>query len=69
MTQQDKQSNQFHTASEFEVEDQQQYWNRYMNSGYQPAIPEDEEPKPHQERDWQPAHDPLNKAFDPEQTH
>ena len=69
MTQQDKQSNQFQTTSEYEVKEQQQYWNRYMNQGYQPAFPEDEEPKPHQERDWEHAHEPLNKAFDPDQTH
>jgi len=69
MTQQDKQSNQFQATSEYEVKEQQKYWNRYMNQGYQPAFPEDEEYRPHQERDWEHAHEPLNKAFDPNETH
>ncbi len=69
MTQEDRKSNQFHTASDHEVKEQQQYWNRYMNQGYQPAIPENEEPRPHQERDWEHAHEPLNRAFDPDEIH
>ncbi len=69
MSPQDQKSNQFHMASEYEVKDQQQFWNRYMNPGYQPAMDEDKEPRPHQERDWEPAHEPLNRAFDPNEIH
>ena len=67
MTSEDKKSNQFETNSEYEVKEQQQFWNRYMNPGYQPAIAQDAEPQT-REDDWEPAHDPINKAFDPNET-
>ncbi len=69
MSPQDRKSNQFETASDYEVKEQQQFWNRYMNPGYQPAVDEEEEPKPHQERDWEHAHQSLNRAFDPDEVH
>lgn len=69
MSPQDQKSNQFHTASDYEVKAQQQFWNRYMNPGYQPAYDEDEEPEPHHELEWEHEYDPLNRAFDPNEIH
>ena len=69
MTRQDQLSNRFQTANEFELQEQQQFWNRYMNPGYQPAYGEAEKPEPYHELEWEHGYDPLNRAFDPNEFH
>ncbi len=69
MTREDQLSNRFQTSSEYEVKEQQQYWNRYINQGYQPAFLEEEAQEAPHEREWEHEHDPLNRAFDPNEYH